>query len=126
MSYYRSALQPYMHDSDQYESIEHSLQQLMACWEALQSQVSDKEARLEQTLLFHRLYQESITRISTWLDDVQLRLFNTALDTNTDERLKENDVSFFPGLCIVYSLIIFILLHLKLFYFALVSPFMPF
>ena len=74
--------------------VRQSLQELNACWEKLQCQVDDKQARLENMLQFQHLYQEALLRISAWLDDIEAKLFVTRPDLTTADLLTETEVCF--------------------------------
>jgi cob(I)alamin adenosyltransferase len=81
-------------DSDtRLSDVQHCLDELNACWEKLQGQVDDKQARLEHTLHFQHLYQEALLNISAWLDDIEARLFCARPDISTEEQFKENEVN---------------------------------
>ena len=72
--------------------VRQSLLELNACWEKLQSQVDDKQARLESMLQFQHLYQEALLRISAWLDDIEAKLFITRPDLTIADLLTETEV----------------------------------
>ena len=68
-----------------------SLEELKACWERLNEQVDDKETRLQRALQFQYLYQQAMENISGWLDDVELKLFGSGFDKDTEQHLRENE-----------------------------------
>ena len=78
--------------SKKVRSVEGSLEELQQCWQRLQGQVDDKQARLEHTLHFHQLYQEALLNVSSWVDNIELRLFGSGFDKDTDQRLRDNEV----------------------------------
>ena len=68
-----------------------SIEELKACWERLNEQVDDKQTQLERNLQFQYLYQQAMQNISDWLDDVELRLFGSGFDKDTEQHLRENE-----------------------------------
>ena len=70
-----------------------SLRELNECWEKLEGQVEDKQARLEAALHFQQLYQDAMLNMSAWLDDIELRLFETPYEKDVEQHLKDNEVS---------------------------------
>ena len=69
-----------------------SLAELTACWEGLQGQVTDKQNRLEQTLHYQQLYQDAMSNVTGWLDDIELRLFGTQCESDAGQHLRDNEV----------------------------------
>ena len=81
------------HDSvARLNEVRRCLDELNSCWQKLQGQVDDQQARLEHTLHFQHLYQEALLNISAWLDDIEGRLFSARPDMATEEQFKENEV----------------------------------
>ena len=64
--------------SERISDVRASLLSLKTCWESLQQQISDKDARLVKTLEFQTLHQAALQSISAWLDEVEQRLFVTS------------------------------------------------
>ncbi|ELT88687.1 hypothetical protein CAPTEDRAFT_175674 [Capitella teleta] len=77
---------------DKASRVQQSLLELEDCWRKLESQVDDKQARLEAALRFQQLYQDTMVNVSSWLDDIEQRLCNTPMDRNIEQHLKENEV----------------------------------
>lgn len=73
--------------------VHQSLQDLEDCWKKLEGQVDDKQARLEAALRFQQLYQDAMLNISAWLDDIESRLFQSPVDKDIEQHLKNNEVS---------------------------------
>ena len=67
-----------------------SLDDLKACWDRLQGQMDDKDARLSRAMEFQTLYQRALQNISTWLDDVELKLFRRGSEGDADRHLEDN------------------------------------
>ena len=74
------------------EEVRESLRHLAACWEVLQGQITDKDARLEKAVEFQTLYQTALANISEWLDDVEQRLFVSASwNEDSESRLRDTE-----------------------------------
>ena len=69
-----------------------SLCALTDCWRSLQGQVDDKQGRVEQTLRLQGLYQGALGDVSTWLDDIELRLLGAAGAGGAEEHLEDHEV----------------------------------
>ena len=71
-------------------AVRSSLDELKACWDRLQGQMDDKDARLSRALEFQNLYQTALQNISSWLDEVELKLFRRDSEGDTDRHLEDN------------------------------------
>jgi hypothetical protein len=72
------------------QDIRQSLADLKACWDNLQGQMDDKEARMARMMEFQTLYQGALQNISAWLDEVELKLFSNAYDEDTEAHLAQS------------------------------------
>ncbi|PIK52712.1 putative nesprin-1 isoform X3 [Apostichopus japonicus] len=54
------------------------------------SQVSDQQSRLEQSYDFQSCYQDALQAASSWLDNVQLKLFSEHWNKDTDSQATEH------------------------------------
>ena len=70
----------------------HCFADLNACWEQLQSQIDDEEMRSRWIHEFCRLYNEVLSNVSNWLDDIQLRLFNSEYEPDAAKALGDIEV----------------------------------
>ena len=80
------------------KGLKDNLTELTSCWDRLEGQVDDKQARLDQTLDYQQKYQDALVNISGWLDDIELRLFEGSLPNDTEKHIAENNVSKFSNL----------------------------
>ncbi len=72
------------------ENLKASLTALNQCWEHIQAQVEDKQTRLEQAYEFQSAYQTALQRVSGWLDNMQLKLFSSNWQKDTETQLAEH------------------------------------
>ena len=72
--------------------VQSRLNDLQSCWNSLEGQVDDKQARLEQTLQTQQVYQDAIMNISIWLDSIELKLSSPMQNHDLDKYLKDQQV----------------------------------
>ena len=72
--------------------LQDSFAELNACWDRLQAQVVDKETQVQRVMEFHQGLGEAVQSMARWLDDIELRLFNTPYEANVDKALANNEV----------------------------------
>ncbi|XP_033126157.1 nesprin-1-like isoform X2 [Anneissia japonica] len=77
-------------DATSTEELKASLGHLNQCWEKLQMQVDDKQTQLEQAFEFQGHYQEALETVSSWLDNVQVKLFASDKGKDAQTQLEEN------------------------------------
>ena len=73
----------------------HTFALIVDCYDVFTGQVSDKQARLDDTLTFQQKYQEALQNVSSWLDDIETKLFMTDLDSDIDQQLRDTEVSYY-------------------------------
>ena len=71
------------------------IEQLLSCWDSLESQVEDKDARLKATLGFQQAYYDCMAAISDWLDSVQVKLLHGRATMDVETRLRDHTVIYF-------------------------------
>ncbi|KAK6181522.1 hypothetical protein SNE40_009358 [Patella caerulea] len=76
--------------STQLADVHQIITDLNTSWRELQTQVVDKQLRLDQAIAFQQLYQNALLSISGWLDLAEQKLFSADLTKSTDEQIEEN------------------------------------
>ncbi|XP_022095690.1 nesprin-1-like isoform X2 [Acanthaster planci] len=72
------------------EDMQASVKALNQCWEKMQTQVEDQQTRLEQAYEFQSAYQTALQNVSSWLDNVQLKLFSSSWQKDTQAQLDDH------------------------------------
>ena len=74
------------------DSLSRSLADLEDCWVSIQRVGGDEQLNPQQREQLHRHYQEAARVMAKWLDDIELNLFSTGFDRDTEQQMKENEV----------------------------------
>lgn len=76
----------------QLADIHRVLRDLNSCWRHMQTEVKDKQLRLDEALEFQQRFQDALLSASTWLDSVELKLSSPQHGKSTEEELKDTEV----------------------------------
>ena len=82
-------------DADSLLKARQCLVSLNNCWQELQSSVDDSDARLAKALEFSNRYSDTLSNLSGWLDNIQLRLLNSNHELDIPKALQEIEVCIF-------------------------------
>ena len=77
----------------QLNDIRHNLDELNNLWQQLNTQVDDKQLRLDQVLDYQQKYQDALQNISQWLDLAEQKILSPDSDKDSQQKLRENEVN---------------------------------
>ena len=75
----------------QLNDIRRNLDELNNLWQQLNTQVMDKQVRLDQALEYQQRYQDALQNISQWLDLAEQKILSPDSDKDSHQQLRENE-----------------------------------